>query len=149
MESCIGALYLDTGFNLKHVWKTVLFLLDPIVSFSKLQLNPLRELYELCQSNNWELQFSSSKRDGKFTVEAKVDEGNVSASASSTDISGKAARRMAARELFESLKVIFQKTFFFSQFWFHFFSALVPFHLPSILEFVSYNSFYYYAMAEG
>ncbi|KAL0283342.1 UNVERIFIED_CONTAM: Dicer-like protein 4 [Sesamum angustifolium] len=84
--------------------KIMLSLLDPIISFSKLRMNPLRELHELCQSYNWEVQFSSSKRDGKFVVEAKVDEGKVSATASATNISGKVARRMAARQVSECLK---------------------------------------------
>ncbi|XP_020549658.1 dicer-like protein 4 isoform X2 [Sesamum indicum] len=104
VESCMGAVFLDTGFDLNHVWKIMLSLLDPIISFSKLQMNPLRELHELCQSYNWEVQFSSSKRDGKFIVEAKVDEGKVCATASATNISGKVARRMAARQLSECLK---------------------------------------------
>ncbi|KAH6828797.1 dicer-like 4 [Perilla frutescens var. hirtella] len=104
VESFTGALYLDTGFNLKHVWKTMLFLMNPIISISKLQFNPLRELYELCQSYNWEVHFSSLKKDGKFTVEVKVDERNVSASSLATDISSKAAKRVAARQLFECLK---------------------------------------------
>ncbi|XP_047944446.1 dicer-like protein 4 isoform X1 [Salvia hispanica] len=110
VESFTGALFLDTGFNLELVWKTMLFLLDPIVSISKLQCNPLREIYELCQSYNWDLQFSSSKKDNKFTVEAKVDDKNVSASALATNISGKAAKRVAARQLFESLKAQGYKT---------------------------------------
>ncbi|KAK6151640.1 hypothetical protein DH2020_014275 [Rehmannia glutinosa] len=104
VESCMGAIFLDTGFDLKHVWKIMLSLLDPIVSFSKLQLNPLRELHELCQSYNWELEFSSSKRDGKYTIEAKVDEGKVSATALATNISGKAAKKMASRQLYECLQ---------------------------------------------
>lgn len=109
VESCIGALFLDTGFDLKHVWKQMLFLLDPIISFSKLQFNPLRELHELCQHHNWELQFSSVKRDGKFSVEAKVENGKVSAIASATNTSGKVAKKMAARQVFECLKVIFSE----------------------------------------
>ncbi|KAL6543544.1 endoribonuclease Dicer [Orobanche hederae] len=104
VESCMGAIFLDTGFDLKHVWEVMLSFLNPIISYSKLQFNPLRELHEFCQSYNWELQFSSSKRDGKFLVEAKVDEQNVSATASATNYSGKAAKRMAARKLHESLK---------------------------------------------
>ncbi|GFP97060.1 dicer-like protein 4 [Phtheirospermum japonicum] len=104
VESCMGAIFLDTGFDLKHVWKIMLSFLDPIISFSNLQFNPLRELHELCQSYNWDLQLSSLKRDGKFTAEAKVDEGNVSATASATNISGKVAKKMAARQLYESLK---------------------------------------------
>ncbi|KAL0427693.1 UNVERIFIED_CONTAM: Dicer-like protein 4 [Sesamum latifolium] len=97
VESCMGAVFLDTGFDLNHVWKIMLSLLDPIISFSKLQMNPLRELHELCQSYNWE-------RDGKFVVEAKVDEGNVTATASATNVSGKVARRIAARQVSECLK---------------------------------------------
>ncbi|PIN16599.1 Ribonuclease [Handroanthus impetiginosus] len=105
VESCMGAIFLDTGFDLEHVWKIVLFFLDPIISISKLHLNPIRELHELCQSYNCEPQFSSPvKRDGKFVVEAKFDEGKFSTSASAINMSGKAAKRMAARQLCERLK---------------------------------------------
>ncbi|KAK4381566.1 Dicer-like protein 4 [Sesamum angolense] len=104
VESCMGAIFLDTGFDLNHVWKIMLSLLDPIISFSKLQMSPLRELHELCQSYNWEVQFSSPKRDGKFEVEAKVNKGKVSATASATNISRKVARKIAARQLCECLK---------------------------------------------
>ncbi|KAL3824589.1 hypothetical protein ACJIZ3_020618 [Penstemon smallii] len=104
VESCMGALFLDTGFDLNHAWNMMLSLLDPIICSSKLHFNPLRELQELCQSYNWELQFSSLKKDGKFLVEAKVDEGKVYATASSTNVSGKAAKRIAARQVYEHLK---------------------------------------------
>ncbi|KAI3443972.1 hypothetical protein Pfo_000637 [Paulownia fortunei] len=104
VESCMGALFLDTGSDLRHVWNIMLSLLDPSVSFSKMQLNPLRELRELCQSYNWDLQFSALEKGGKFSVEASVSEEKVSATASATNISGKAARRMAARQVFECLK---------------------------------------------
>lgn len=87
------------------------FLLDPVISISKLQFNPLRDLTELCQSHNWKIQCCSSKKDGKYTVSAKVDEG-ISASASATSSSKKAAKRMAAKQLFECLKVIIQKKAF-------------------------------------
>lgn len=86
----------------------MLSLLDPVVNVSKMQFNPLRELRELCQSYNWDLQFSKLKEHGKFTVEAAVNEEEVSATASASDKSGKTAKRMAAREVFECLKVIFQ-----------------------------------------
>ncbi|EPS62425.1 hypothetical protein M569_12365 [Genlisea aurea] len=98
----MGALYLDTGFDLEHSWKTMLLLLDPVSSFSKLQHNPYRQLMELCQSHNWDMQFSSKKEDGKFTVEAKVSELMVSVSA--TNVSAKAAKRTASRQLYDLLK---------------------------------------------
>lgn len=61
VEWCIGAILLDTGYNLNHVWKTMLSFLDPIINFSGLQFNPMRELQEFCQSHNTELEFASSK----------------------------------------------------------------------------------------
>ncbi|XP_051114005.1 dicer-like protein 4 [Andrographis paniculata] len=104
VESCIGAIYLDTRFDLNRVWKIMLSMLDEIITFSNLQFNPLRDLYELCQSHNLEIQFSSSKRDGKFEVEAKAEIGDVPATASATNTSKRVAERMAARQLFERLK---------------------------------------------
>ncbi|XP_073150113.1 dicer-like protein 4 isoform X2 [Henckelia pumila] len=104
VESYVGALFLDTGFDLNCVWKVVLSLLDPVVTLSKLQFNPLRDLRELCQFHNWELQLSSVRKDGKFLVEAKVDEKTVSATARATNASGKIAKKVAARQVFECLK---------------------------------------------
>lgn len=113
----------------------MLFLLDPIISISKLQCNPLREINELCQSYNWDLQFSSSKKDNNITVEAKVDEKNVSASAFATKVSGKAAKRVASRKLFECLQVMFQNNKFFAiESLVAIYSAQVLFHLPFIQE---------------
>ncbi|KAF9614409.1 hypothetical protein IFM89_018554 [Coptis chinensis] len=75
VESCVGAVLLDTGFNLNIVWKIMLTFLDPIMKFSNLQLNPVRELTELCQSRCWELQFSESKKGAVFIVHARVTTG--------------------------------------------------------------------------
>lgn len=104
VESCMGALLLDTGFNLNRLWEIMLSLLDPVVNTSKMQFNPLRELRELCQSHNWDLQFSKLKKNGEFLVEAKVDDAEVSATACASNINGKTAERMAARQFLECLK---------------------------------------------
>lgn len=102
----MGALLLDTGFNLNRLWKIMLSLLDPVVNTSKMQFNPVRELKELCQSYNWDLQFSKLKKNGEFLVEPKVDDAEVSATACASNINGKTAKRMAARQFLECLKVI-------------------------------------------
>ncbi|KAF6147419.1 hypothetical protein GIB67_016776, partial [Kingdonia uniflora] len=72
VESCVGAILIDTGFNLSHVWRIILTFLDPIMTFSSLYINPVRQLRELCQSHNWDLEFSSSRKGGTFIVEAKA-----------------------------------------------------------------------------
>ena len=107
VESCIGAILLDTGFNLNHVWKTMLSFLDPVIHFSGLQLNPIRELQELSQSYNMELKFASSKKDNTYTVEIKVNGKDVCEHSSASNFSKKAAKRRAAKQLILILKVKF------------------------------------------
>ncbi|XP_073044161.1 dicer-like protein 4 isoform X1 [Primulina eburnea] len=103
-ESCAGALFLDAGFDLNRIRKIVMSLLDPIVTLSKLQFNPLRDLRELCQYHKCDIQFSSVEKDDKLSVEAKVDAKNVAATACATNVSGKMAKKIAARQVFECLK---------------------------------------------
>lgn len=50
VESIAGAILIDTKLNLDEVWKIVKPLLSPIVTPDKLELPPLRELIELCDS---------------------------------------------------------------------------------------------------
>ncbi|GMI97873.1 dicer-like 3, DICER-LIKE 3 [Hibiscus trionum] len=49
-ESIVGAILIDTNLNLDKVWRIVEPLLSPIVTPDKLELPPLRELNELCDS---------------------------------------------------------------------------------------------------
>ncbi|KAL9263922.1 Dicer-like protein [Drosera capensis] len=105
VESSIGAIFLDTGFDLDRVYKLVLFFFDPILSFSKFQFNPVRELKELCQCFNWELKFSSLKKNKNFTVEVRADCEDIGCpSASATNRSKKAAKRVASQEVLEKLQ---------------------------------------------
>ncbi|KAK4369861.1 hypothetical protein RND71_009336 [Anisodus tanguticus] len=104
VESCMGAILLDTGFDLNRAWHIMLSFLKPVMSFTRLQLNPSRELHELCQSYGWHLEFLPSKKDSKFLVEAVVNGENVSAAASALNINKKTAERMAAQQVCSSLK---------------------------------------------
>lgn len=106
VESSMGAILLDTGFNLDCVWKIMLSLLNPTMSSSKLWINPIRDLQELCQCHSMDLQFSASRKSGIYTVELKVNSGDLSMDASATNISKKAAKRMAAKQLYSRLKAL-------------------------------------------
>ncbi|KAL5698799.1 endoribonuclease Dicer [Ranunculus cassubicifolius] len=111
VESSVGAILLDSGFDLNLVWKIMLSFLDPIISFSTLQLNPVRELTELCQSHNWDFEYSTSKKGGAFTADACVTGKKMHCTGSGTHVSKKGAMRIAARQIFLKLKVI--SNFFF------------------------------------
>ncbi|CAN1318513.1 Dicer-like protein 4 [Linum perenne] len=104
VESCMGAILLDTGFNLNHVWKLVLSFLDPIMKCPNLQVNYVRELRELCQSYNWVLDFQESKKGRVFLVEVTVASKDLSLSASASDLSKKEATKIASQKVYERLK---------------------------------------------
>ena len=105
VESCLGAILLDTGFDLNRVWNIMLSFLKPVMSFSNVQLSPVRELRELCQAHAWDLKFLPSKKGKTFSIEATVKGNNVSATASSTGLNKKDAIKISAQLIFEKLKV--------------------------------------------
>ncbi|KAJ8768160.1 hypothetical protein K2173_021100 [Erythroxylum novogranatense] len=104
VESCLGAILLETGFDLNCIWKMMLSFFDSILDFSDLQLNPVRELQELCQSRNWDLQFPTQKKGRTFMAEAKVSSSDVCVSASASNSNRKEAIRTAAEQVFVKLK---------------------------------------------
>ncbi|XP_061375757.1 dicer-like protein 4 isoform X1 [Gastrolobium bilobum] len=107
VESCVGAILLDSGFNLNKVWEIMTSFLDPIMKFSSsLQLSPIRDLQELCQSHNLDVEFLPSKltKNKKFSVEAKVTGNGVCETASATSENKKEASRIASQLLFSNLK---------------------------------------------
>lgn len=106
VESCIGAVLLDSGFDLNKVWNIMTSFLDPIMKFSSsLQLSPVRDLQELCQSHNLELQVLPSKHAKTFSVEAKVIGDGVCEKVYATSQNKKEASRIASQLLFSKLTV--------------------------------------------
>jgi len=74
---------------------------------SSLQLSPIRDLRELCQAHNLELELPSVslKLTKLFSVEVKVSGDNVSETASATGQNKKEACRIASLKLFSKFKV--------------------------------------------
>lgn len=104
VESSVGAILLDTGFDLNHIWKIMLSFLDPITSFSNLQINPVRELKELCQSHNWDFEVPASKKGRTFSVDVTLNGKDMNISASASSSNKKEAIRMASEKIYARLK---------------------------------------------
>ncbi|KAK4759794.1 hypothetical protein SAY87_022925 [Trapa incisa] len=104
VESSVGAILLDSGFDLNCTWKVVLSFLEPIMSFSSCHLSPIRELQELCQSHNWALKDSSKKDGALYYVEVRVIGEDINELAFSTNLSKREARKTCDRNLFLELK---------------------------------------------
>lgn len=108
VESCVGAVLLDSGFNLNHVWKLMLMLLKPILSFSDMHMNPMRELRELCQCNGFELGLPKpTKADGEFHVKVEVNINGKMICSTAANRNSKDARKLAAQDTLSKLKVLF------------------------------------------
>ncbi|XP_065848969.1 dicer-like protein 4 isoform X2 [Euphorbia lathyris] len=104
VESCLGATLLDTGFNLNYIWKLMISFLGPLLNSPNVQLSPFRELRELCQSRNWDLQYPTLLKERIFLVEAKVNGEDVCLSASASNPNKKEAIRNASEQIFVKLK---------------------------------------------
>lgn len=107
VESSIGAILLDTGFDLNIVWSSMLNILEPLLRFSSLQINPLREIRELCQSYNFELGLPDPvKLKEVFLVQVEIDVKGKRLTFSAVNNNSKAARRTAAQEALCKLKAL-------------------------------------------
>ncbi|ONK59574.1 uncharacterized protein A4U43_C08F7860 [Asparagus officinalis] len=107
VESCVGAILVDTGFNLKVVWKIILGLLKPTLEFSSLQLNHVRELRELCQSVDltFELPKPLKRKEG-YLVSVEIDVKGNKLTFSAVNHNSKTAQKMAAQEALLKLKAL-------------------------------------------
>ncbi|KAL0915263.1 hypothetical protein M5K25_015666 [Dendrobium thyrsiflorum] len=105
VESYIGAMLLDTGFNLREVWKVMVALLEPILRFNCLSINPVRELRELCQQKNFGLRLPPPvKEDRSYLVKVEIDIGDEHLTSSAINHNSKAGRRVAAQIALAKLK---------------------------------------------
>uniref|UniRef100_A0A0E0KSN5 Dicer-like protein 4 n=1 Tax=Oryza punctata TaxID=4537 RepID=A0A0E0KSN5_ORYPU len=105
VESCIGAVLLDSGFNLNYVWKVMLMLLKPVLTFSNMHTNPMRELRELCQCHGFELGLPKPmKADGEYHVKVEVNIKSKIIICTAANRNSKAARKFAAQETLSKLK---------------------------------------------
>lgn len=106
MESCVGAVLLDTGFDLNQVWKLMLMLLRPVLNFTSLQLHSVRELREFCESSGLQLGLPVPvKEKGLYFVKVEVGLKDHTLTCTATNKNSKAARKMAAQEALSKLKV--------------------------------------------
>ncbi|KAG0494006.1 hypothetical protein HPP92_005000 [Vanilla planifolia] len=105
VESYIGAMLLDSGFNLIEVWKIMLALLEPVLSFNCLNINPVRELRELCEQRKFCLRLPQAvKEKESYLVEVEVNTGDGPWLTAAVDHNSNVARRVAAQKALSKLK---------------------------------------------
>ncbi|KAL8236785.1 hypothetical protein R6Q59_017866 [Mikania micrantha] len=104
-ESVAGAVLLDTKLNLDQVWRIFEQLLTPIVTPEKLEIPPLRELLELCDSKGYFVKDTCrEKGDSVMMAELRLQLEDVLLIAEGTGATRKAAKGQAALKLLSQLQ---------------------------------------------
>lgn len=112
MESIAGAILIDTKLDLDKVWEIFEPLLSPIVTPDKLELPPLRELIELCDSLGYCMKEKCIKKGEMVHAELTVQLKDVLLVGTGYDQNRKAAKGAAARCLLKKMEVCWCWCFF-------------------------------------
>ncbi|KAL7001837.1 helicase [Sarracenia purpurea var. burkii] len=104
VESIAGAILLDTKLNLDEVWRIFKPLLSPIVTPEKLELPPLRELIELCDSLGYFIKENCMKTGELVHAELRLQLKDVLLLGEGFGHNKKAAKGQAAFHLLKDLE---------------------------------------------
>ena len=105
MESIAAAVLIDQNLNLDEVWRIFKPLLSPIVTPDKLELPPLRELNELCDSLGYFIKEKCTKKGETVHAELTLQLKDDLLTGEGYDRCRKAAKGEAARRLLKELEV--------------------------------------------
>ncbi|XWS68903.1 hypothetical protein CRYUN_Cryun04dG0133700 [Craigia yunnanensis] len=105
MESLAGAIFVDSGYNKDIVFQSIRPLLEPMITPETLRVHPVKELYELCQKEHFELRkpiVSRVNRVASITIEVEAN-GTVFKH-TSTASDKKMAKKLASKEVLKFIK---------------------------------------------
>nr|XP_043620815.1 endoribonuclease Dicer homolog 3a [Erigeron canadensis] len=104
VESIAGAILVDTKLNVDEVWHIFEPLLSPIVTPDKLELPPLRELLELCDSMGYFMKDVCCIKGDNVMAELRLQLKDVLLTGNGTASTRKVARGQAALQLLKELE---------------------------------------------
>lgn len=104
VESIAGAILVDTKLDLEEVWRIYEPLLSPIVTPDKLELPPLRELMELCDSLGYFVKESCISKGQVVHAELRLQLRDVLLVGEGVGPNKKTARGRAASKLLKDLE---------------------------------------------
>jgi endoribonuclease Dicer len=100
-----GAILVDSGYNKKIVFESIMPLLEPLVTPETLVSHPVKELNELCQKRKYNMKESiksGNKGMASITIEVEANEISFKGSAIASD--KRTAKKIASKIVLKSLK---------------------------------------------
>ncbi|KAF1002409.1 endoribonuclease Dicer homolog 2-like isoform X2 [Apium graveolens] len=105
IESIAGAILVDSGYRKDIVFRSIRPLLDPMVSPRTLKLQPVRELHQLCQKENYVLKKAVVSCDNSLAaVTVEVEASGIIYQESCTAPNKAEAKKLASKAVLKSLK---------------------------------------------
>lgn len=105
IESLAGAIFVDSGYRKDIVFESIRPLLEPLVSPETLKLQPVRELHQLCQKENYVLKKPVVSCDnGVASVTVEVEASGILHRESCTAFNKAEAKKLASKAVLKSLK---------------------------------------------
>lgn len=90
------------------MWQSIRPLLEPLVTPDTVQVHPIRELYELCQKENYQLDKTLSRVDGVTSCRIEIKANGVVLQEYEYKgyVDKKAATRLACKGILKALQLV-------------------------------------------
>ncbi|KAF8722027.1 hypothetical protein HU200_022652 [Digitaria exilis] len=104
IESIAGAIYLDSKCDKEIVWGSMKRLLEPLATPDTLEMDPVAELQELCDSKAYSITYTVTHDNRMSSVVAEVQANGTAYKATQTGLTQPDARKMAAKTVLQIMK---------------------------------------------
>lgn len=105
IESIAGAIFLDMRLDFECVWRIMKPILSPMVTPETLELQPQRELQELCSKNQCNVEWSIKVKGEEIEATGKVCIKNHTIFGTGIKENKKNAKMAAAQQILLRLEV--------------------------------------------
>ncbi|KAK3028012.1 hypothetical protein RJ639_040011, partial [Escallonia herrerae] len=105
IESLAGAIFVDSGYDKKTVFRSIGPLLEPMVTPETVRIHPVRELTELCQKKHYRMEKPVSSCDNSVkSITVEVEANGIVYKESCSAADKKMAKKLACKAVLKSVK---------------------------------------------
>jgi len=104
IESIAGAIYVDSKCNKEIVWRSMKRLLEPLATPGTLEMDPVKELQEFCNSKAYSITYTVTHDNRVSSVIAEVQTKGTAYKATKRGITKDDAKKLAAKAVLKKMK---------------------------------------------
>ena len=104
IESIAGAIYVDSKCNKEIVWRSMKRLLEPLATPGTLEMDPVKELQEFCNSKAYSITYTVTHDNRVSSVIAEVQTKGTAYKATQRGITADDAKKLVAKAVLKDMK---------------------------------------------